>query len=339
MQTDINQLYLYLNATVTGTEELTQEYSERQTADGLSGLIDGALTRVTKVQGNTVKSANIFDRYNTPKTGNAPIVENTDEIITVSVPNTGGRYVSKNFPIKNPEQYIGKTIYMSAKWTVSGQNIGGVRLGWLAGGAGVSNGFVTNAVSKNGEVLSGIIPERPEKATGLYVLLYSNTEGTSEAGDTVTYTDIMISTENVPYQPYFDGLKNSYFKGVKSTNSDNTQTDESFMLENAVELGEWDYIDTATNKLVRQTKTLTSETAFTEEQLANYSEYVLSVDGLKVAYKTENATETDIAIPTDKYQAWVGGSETQVQGDTDNSEYGANNTITQTYAVIKGGAE
>lgn len=261
MQRDIKDLYLLSNATVTGTEELTQEYSERQTADGLSGLIDGALTRVTKVQGNTVA------------------VDNT--------------------------------------------------------------------------------------------------------------------------------LKNSYFKGVVSTNSDGTKTDESFMLDNAVELGKWDYIDTATNKLIRQTETLVidgvnNKLGYINEYASEF--YTISYlnagvisDGngntivastvpsrgispttpydngvyatnnnlvfwirksaypnitnlaqanayfaenpCVVAYQITTATETDIEIPNNKYQAWVGGTETQVQGDINNSEYGANNTITQTYAVIKGGAE
>ena len=60
-------------------------------------------------------------------------------------------------------------------------------------------------------------------------------------------------------------------------------------------------------------------------------------DPLIVRYKTETATETDLNADSDRYLAWKGGSETIVQGTTDNSEYGAENTVTQEYFTITGG--
>ena len=60
-------------------------------------------------------------------------------------------------------------------------------------------------------------------------------------------------------------------------------------------------------------------------------------DPLIVRYKTVTATETDLNADYDNYQAWNGGSETVVQGDTDNSEYGAENTVSQEYPVKGGG--
>lgn len=566
IQRDIKDLYLLSNATVTGTEELTQEYSERQTADGLSGLIDGALTRVTKVQGNTVKSANIFDRYayTAGISESSAIAEITDEKVVVRV-TVDGTYKSGRIPIKNPEQYIGKTLYVSAKWTCSASNLGAIRVSWVVGTT-LNNSMMTVDNPNNGEIKSGVVPAPPEGYTGLYVYLYSNSTGTGVKGDTVTYTDIMVSTENVPYQPYFDGLKNSYFKGVrstgknlfdalgettttatkfnyavgsitnnnvaggatdkvlyskiypagtytisglaKSTSQDNAtdsqisvlimcdskpsgfeyvdyykgyvanmdsgvkksftttkpftigfrfsgtanskktysdimlqygstdiateyepyKADESFMLDNAVELGLGVTIDIQNKKIIDNSKIIvltgeedwrsgstyinkysslvcynilpTSQTrangVATEGRVAkrtndsqeygygvwwcgvnNNELYILSAEQyfnftqfanpnnptteekatllaewkaylaqqyangnpVTIRYVSTTGTETDIAIPTDKYQAWVGGSETQVQGDINNSKYGANNTITQTYAVIKGGAE
>ena len=46
-------------------------------------------------------------------------------------------------------------------------------------------------------------------------------------------------------------------------------------------------------------------------------------------------TESDIEME-DRLPAYKNGSETVIQGDTDNSEYGAENTLTQNYAEVKG---
>lgn len=58
---------------------------------------------------------------------------------------------------------------------------------------------------------------------------------------------------------------------------------------------------------------------------------------LTVRYKTAEVTETDLNASSDRYLAWKGGSETIVQGEVDNSEYGAENTVTQEYFTITGG--
>lgn len=61
-------------------------------------------------------------------------------------------------------------------------------------------------------------------------------------------------------------------------------------------------------------------------------------DPLTVRYKTaEVQSETDLNASSDRYLAWKGGSETIVQGEVDNSEYGAENTVTQDYFTITGG--
>lgn len=61
-------------------------------------------------------------------------------------------------------------------------------------------------------------------------------------------------------------------------------------------------------------------------------------DPLIVRYKTaEVQSETDLNASSDRYLAWKGGSETIVQGEVDNSEYGAENTVKQDYFTITGG--
>ena len=57
---EVEDLYLLSNATVTGTEKIDKDYTTRKTANGLSGLIDGALTKVKKIRGKTVFSNNLL---------------------------------------------------------------------------------------------------------------------------------------------------------------------------------------------------------------------------------------------------------------------------------------
>lgn len=59
---------------------------------------------------------------------------------------------------------------------------------------------------------------------------------------------------------------------------------------------------------------------------------------LTVCYQTATATESDISME-DRLPAYKNGSETVIQGDTDNSKYGAENTLTQNYAEVKGTTE
>lgn len=104
-----------------------------------------------------------------------------------------------------------------------------------------------------------------------------------------------------------------------------------------VKLPEWDYILPQEQKIVRQTGFATSETGFTDDEIATYGETVVSADKLTLAYKLAEATEEDIVIPNN-YTAYQGGLEKVVQGNTDNSEYGAMCTLTNDYFVKVGGA-
>ena len=59
---------------------------------------------------------------------------------------------------------------------------------------------------------------------------------------------------------------------------------------------------------------------------------------MTICYQTATATESDIEME-DRLPAYKNGSETVIQGDTDNSKYGAENTLTQNYAEVKGGTQ
>ncbi len=58
---------------------------------------------------------------------------------------------------------------------------------------------------------------------------------------------------------------------------------------------------------------------------------------LTVTYKTAEATTEATPFDKSKYIAWKNGSETIDQGSTDNSEYGAENTVKQDYFTLTGG--
>lgn len=198
-------------------------YKSRITANG-ANIFDDQFARVTKIQGDTIKSKNIFNRYYGKRTGGSLITETTDEKIVVQQQD-GRTYVSANIPLEKPEQYVGKTLYFSAKWTCSGANKGAIRVMWLNESTCIAGGQVKESTT-SGAVVSGVVPARPANATGLYLMLYSNVDGTAVQGDTATYTDIMISTENVPYTPYFSGLKHTFFESIKSTGRNLVNFDE-----------------------------------------------------------------------------------------------------------------
>ena len=66
-------------------------------------------------------------------------------------------------------------------------------------------------------------------------------------------------------------------------------------------------------------------------QLAAWNE---AGNPLTVTYKTAEITTEQADFSADSYIAWKNGSETIEQGDTDNSEYGAENTVEQDYYLL-----
>lgn len=107
--------------------------------------------------------------------------------------------------------------------------------------------------------------------------------------------------------------------------------DETFALTTSVTLGEWDSIDVDAQKRIVGTATETQDTPYTEEQLAQFDEYILSADGKTVAYRTATPTETPLSLPK-TYQAWRDGQET-ITGNPS----GLPLTVTQDYYVKAGG--
>lgn len=75
---------------------------------------------------------------------------------------------------------------------------------------------------------------------------------------------------------------------------------------------------------------LSTSTAW-KSQLAAWNE---AGNPLTVTYKTAETTTEQADFSADSYIAWKNGSETIEQGDTDNSKYGAENTVEQDYYLL-----
>lgn len=70
---------------------------------------------------------------------------------------------------------------------------------------------------------------------------------------------------------------------------------------------------------------------------AHLAELAAAGNPLTVTYKTAESTTESTPFNKSKYIAWKNGSETIEQGPTDNSEYGAENTVKQDYFTLTGG--
>ena len=350
---DINNIYTLLGATVTDIYPLSQAYSTRQTADGNADIIDGALTRVTKIQGATVVGADgtLKNAYfkGIRSTGKNLFDKSTVTQGYALSTSTGGVYVE---PSLSTSEFIpiNGAVNLTLNWT---------KQYW----------FCCYDKSKR------FIGEGTDVGTLLTTL--QNT----------AFIRVSVSTSEL------DILQLEY--GSTASEYEPYKADESFMLDNAVELAKWDYIDTENKKVVRKTRvitfngnqTLTQTNANAETGLYDYkfiygmterlgqgytavvksrpTDFDVKQSGgttslsimvfnnvpyataeefnahlaenpLKVAYQLYYPSEEALAIPTDKYQVWVGGSETVVQGDEDYSADGANNTVTQDYYTQKG---
>lgn len=70
---------------------------------------------------------------------------------------------------------------------------------------------------------------------------------------------------------------------------------------------------------------------------AHLAELAAAGNPVTVTYKTAESTTESTPFNKSKYIAWKNGSETIEQGPTDNSEYGAEDTVKQDYFTLTGG--
>lgn len=363
---EIKNIYTILGETVTGTEEVSQAYDTRQTADGMD-IIDGALARVERIQGETVKSSNLIPF---PYTDGGVGGVKTTNGITFTI-NADGSVTAKGTATSTAYFNLCKVDF------------------------GEENAWGMNGTTVNGLSFKNCNYDSNNKVSSINV-------STGTTVDTTYYPMVNAGPTARPYRPYFSGLKNAYFEGVKSTNADGTKESE-FSLYSPIELGKWDYIDFERQKIVRGTNTViftgneswlrqgtgandygiysyqasilpskstnvgicnrynvrsssfsnatedgcmphtagyayfrTKSYTTVNEWKAHLAELYANGNPLILSYELATPTEEDIDIPTNKYTAWNGGSETVIQGETDNSADGAMPKITQIYVVKRG---
>ena len=332
---EIQNLYTIASQTIYLSQNITQEYTSRQTADGVD-IIDGAIAELKEIKGRTVATAdglknaffssltstgkNVYDisvdstgkhrngcNY-TISNGDITIIpDGTTNDIYCGAVNAYEAAINNSFPVEENTTYT-----FNCKYSIPENASLKCFIGFL------NTETETMTAQFIGEFPRTITtPPGTNRATLRYGALFSETPTSS---DILIFSDIILNAGEsaFPYQPY---------------------TTDTVSVLTPIELAEYDIAYPAENKVVRQSATITQDTPFTEEQLAQYSEYVLSQDGMTLTYKTDTPTEETVVFNKYRYKAYNGGMEVISQGETDNSEYGAELTLTQNYAEKRGGTE
>ncbi len=204
-------LHALLMGSVIASAEAEDSYEMRQTAADLP-IVDGVVTSVLEVTGDTIKSTNLID---------LSAVEGTSNGVTVTADNNTLTF--KGMPSSNYAVLVDVDIndLRDGEYTFSQSNI-----------------FASNQV-KNAVYIS---IRRKEKAETSYTNIASTVSGSATVSfDFTTYdyrvyiisggypytaSDTMCVSvafmcnagrEALLYAPHFDGLKNADFKGIQST--------------------------------------------------------------------------------------------------------------------------
>ena len=193
----VNDIYTILQQEVYTSQDITQEYTSRETADG-ADIIDGALATLKTVQGATVATTNLipYPYYDgTSKTVNGvTFTVNDDRSITANGTATGG----------NAAFYISSSVFFSI-------SSAGFLSGCPSGGSGSTYNLQIYNSSYYFDNGSGVsVP------VGSYTIVAVIFEGYT-ANNLKFYPMLNTGSSALPYMPYFTGLKNAYFQGLKST--------------------------------------------------------------------------------------------------------------------------
>lgn len=331
-QEDIQNLYTIASQTVYLSQDITQEYTSRVTADGAE-IINGALAELKEIRGRTVSCKNLVT-FTSFEAGTEGVAHNG-----LSLTFEGGIFHLFG-TFSQTEQYT-QWSFVPGFRILSGTTYTSV----IDKPAIVGISIVQSGTVSNISISKGLRYKSGSPAANSLVRTIGFTTSQFTEGQEVDFTfrlwvvEGAYTDETAPeYQPYFSGLKNANFKSLTSTGSAD-DTEDVVSVTSPIELAEYDTAYPAENKVVRQSATITQDTPFTEEQLAQYSEYVLSQDGMTLTYKTDAPTAETIAFSKYRYKAYNGGTEAVSQGATDNSEYGAELTLTQNYAEKRGGTQ
>ena len=332
----VNQKADFLSAEITAINTVLEQsgivtkykstiedtYNERITAGGLN-VLDGSLAKLEKVVGSTVKCNNLIP-FPYRVTGGS--LNGIDYSISENGEITFNGTATADFSVRLTNGFS----LSAGTYTLTGcPNGGGTTTYYL------QIGYMLNGVYKyhidRGNVATFTIDSAADSCN---ILVYIRN---GQTVSNLVFKPMLNEGETaLPYQKYFEGLKNASFAGIESKNADGTEV--SMLNFTETELGEWDEIDFEKQKVVRGGEELTQDTAFTEEQLAEYDDYIISADRKTIRYKLATFMETPFteeqSANGNEYRAYSSGTE-RVLGN-DNAEYGVKNTLSQNYIIVTG---
>lgn len=202
----VDDIYTILQQEVYNAQDIEQEYSSRETADG-ADIIDGALETVKKIQGATVKTTNLLpfpylDGASLTQNG-VTFTANSDGSVTIN--GTPTDYVAYRFiaDFRGVGEFILSGIPSSANlsFTFTAYNSAGDSIGAVDGLKGQTIQFNTSDYEGYDHALLQI-------RRGLTGVAINNV---------TVYPMLNEGSTALPYMPYFSGLKNAYFQGLRST--------------------------------------------------------------------------------------------------------------------------
>ncbi len=180
--------------------EVEQAFTSRETADG-ENIVDGQYTAPTKIQGDTVACKNLipfpYDTQSTTINGITFTVNNDGSITIDGTATANARF---NLRTKKLEVPYGKYTLTGVSSNINASGIGIVLAYELSG-------------TYIGDYGAGVTYNVDKPINIIYVTVYAG----YTFNNITIYPMLNEGTEALPYQPYFTGLKNAYFKGIKST--------------------------------------------------------------------------------------------------------------------------
>lgn len=197
--------YIYITGAL-GTAEAIEFFS---TYNLYAKTVDEGENFILQLSG-----VNLFDISQPKFTGNSDIISKTDNSITIKQTSTG-QYTSCNIALPiDGKDLLGKKVTIKAKCSQTDSlPKGGIRLQFVQSSsltAGTMYALATMpAGATEGELkATGTISDLPDfeayPTAKLCLLLYSNTSGTGSTTTEITYSDIMVSLEDIPYEPYVE---------------------------------------------------------------------------------------------------------------------------------------
>ena len=197
------------------------------------------------------KSKNIFNKnFNPSLSGVSVSTLNTGVKVTTTI---SGNYKYASYKIGGSE-LLGKVITLTANMTASANNIPAIYV--YIGRNGNTAVQLIGSLLTNGSKTITIPSTFPTNTDSIYVLLYSNTNGTNNVGDYCEYTNLQVEINNysTDYVPYKDetyttlATNDLTYTGVL-INTFDTQIGEEERKENVTITGEATFKKWATTSI------------------------------------------------------------------------------------------